>query len=327
MWLEGPVCNIPKVTQDSLLDALNVVAVNNAFDPLNEYLVALEWDGVNRTDTWLKDYAGAVGDAEYLRAVGRKMLLGMVTRAFEPGTKFDHMMILEGLQGAGKSTFARTLSKPWFSDVDVKLGNKDTIQLLQGCWVVELGELASLKRNEIEEMKKFITQTHDEIRLPYARLTKSFPRRFVMIGTTNAEEYLKDSTGNRRFWPVLCKNEIDNIGLEKIRDQLFAEVVQMYIEGSEKLYLETQELQNLATEVQGSKNVQDPIIEDVQRVLEGLEIGEYSVREVWDRLNPLVARHPDSWEISRIGQALSGLGIETERRRVGGVRGRYFFKL
>lgn len=324
LWLETYV-GFAKVPAELLNDALIVVATRNAYDPLKDYLDALEWDGVPRLNTWLARYVEASGDTRYLSAIGRKFLLAMVTRAFEPGTKFDQVLILEGAQGIGKSTLAKVLGGQFFTDVDVKLGSKDTIQLLQGSWIVEMGELAAMRKAEVEDMKKFITQTHDDIRLPYARRVNSFPRRFVLMGTTNGEGYLKDTTGNRRFWPVACGGEIDIAGLKSVRDQLFAEAVYLYRLGEEKLYLETEELRHIAKGETDDRETNDPVVDVIADVIGDFEVGrEFTLREIWDLVNPLVMKVPESWELQRYGHALRKLGYESTRRIVDGRKIRFY---
>lgn len=324
LWLETFV-RFPKVPSELLNDALIVVATRNAYDPLKDYLEGLQWDGVCRLDTWLSKYVAAPGEETYLSAIGRKFLLAMVTRAFKPGAKFDQVLILEGAQGIGKSTLAKVLGGPFFSDADIKLGSKDTIQLLQGSWVVEMGELTAMRKSEIEEMKKFITQTHDDIRLPYARRVNSFPRRFCLIGTTNSEEYLKDPTGNRRFWPTKCADQIDIEGLSKVRDQLFAEAVHAYRFGEETLFLDTEELREIAANQTSDRETEDPIVREVAIVVETLDqFGGFTIRDIWNLLNPLSNRIPEHWETQRYGYALKKLGFEVRRARVDGVKTRLY---
>lgn len=325
LWLEK-IVRFPKVPENLLFHALTIMADRNSYDPLRVYLDSLNWDKVPRLNTWLKDYAGAEGDDTYLAAIGRKFLLAMVKRAYEPGCKFDHVLIIEGLQGIGKSSLARSLAGGFFTDADIKLGSKDTIQLLQGSWIVEMGELAAMKKTEVEELKKFITQTHDDIRLPYARLVKSFPRRFCLIGTTNKEDYFKDDTGNRRYWPFRSNGTILHEEIKQVRDLLFAEACYLYQFSEETLWLDTDELKEIATGEQLKRQVEDPIIEDVERVVIDLDqFDGFTAREVWDRINPLSQKTPEIWELTRIGAALRKLGFVMKRQRSGpGVRQKLF---
>lgn len=217
-----------------LSGGLTVLALRNAFDPVKEMLEAMpEWDGVDRLDTWLKDHFNAEGNDEYLAQVFRKWMVAMVLRCFEPGAKFDWMPIFEGPQGAGKSSFGRLLvGDKFFLDWLPDLANKDAALGLQGVWAVEMGELASFRKNEIESVKAFITRTVDKVRPPYGQRWLESPRRCVFFGTTNYDTYLRDESGNRRFKPVKV-GRLDFKQLIKDRPQLFAEALFLYRSGFE----------------------------------------------------------------------------------------------
>lgn len=240
----------------------------NVYHPVREYLESLEWDGVPRISTWLKDYLGAEGKEPYLSAVSRKFLVAAVARVFEPGKKFDHMLILEGLQGIGKSTVGNILAgDSWFLDSLPDLTDKDAALNLQGIWVCEMGELANLRRSDVEVTKAFITRRVDKVRPPYGKRYIESRRQCVFFGTTNAEEYLKDKTGNRRFWPVKV-NDVDFAALSRDRDQLWAEALFVYDMVGEKLYLEGE-----AKEQAGGEQ-EDRVTEDESDVI-------YSALSVW----------------------------------------------
>lgn len=220
-----------------LHEAATVVSHRNRYHPVRDYLESIEWDGVPRVARWLVDYTGAA-DTPYVRAIGRKTLIAAVARIYRPGVKFDHILVLEGKQGTGKSTLCRYLAGDWFGDMVVDPHNKDTIDAMRGKWIIEASEMEVSRRAETQALKAFITRQTDRVRLAYARVTTDFPRQSIFIGTTNPEVeggYLKDTTGNRRFWPVLT----DRIKLDDIkanRDQLWAEAVDMFKCG-EALYL------------------------------------------------------------------------------------------
>lgn len=241
-------------------EAITVLAIENSFDPLVEWLNELpEWDEVPRIDTWLKDHFGAVGHEDYLAQVFRKWLLGMVMRAFEPGCKFDWMPIFEGAQGVGKSSFGRLLcGEKFFLDWLPDLNNKDSALALQGTWSVEMGELASFRKNEIEAVKAFLTRKVDKVRPPYGMRWLEVPRRCVFFGTTNYETYLRDDSGNRRFKPVKV-GQLNFEQLEKDRDQLFAEAIYIYKYGFETLsQLDiVGEAKDYEQRIQSEKMVQD----------------------------------------------------------------------
>lgn len=246
-------------TSHLMLEALMTTAEKNSFHPVRSWLKTLKWDGKPRVDKWMHDYLGAEQNA-YTAAVGRKLLVASVKRVFKPGCKFDHMVILEGEQDLGKSTALRVLSEPWFCDSLGDVTNKDVIGQIQGAWIVEAGELAAMDKASVNALKEFITKQEDKARMAYARLAKKFPRQCVLVGTTNDDEYLKDHTGNRRFWPV----EVGKSGpikvkeLRKVKEQLWAEAMHIYAHKTEKLWLDTPEVKALAKAVQKSKMISDP---------------------------------------------------------------------
>lgn len=231
------------------------VADDRRYHPIKEYLSGLpEWDGIKRLDTLLVDYFGAVDNA-YTRAVTRKTLCAAVQRVYHPGIKFDNMLVLNGGQGIGKSTLIKKLAGEWFSDSLILSDTKDSktaAEKLQGYWILEIGELAGLRKAEEETLKGFLSRQNDIYRAAFGRRTTQHPRQCIFIGTTNAESgYLRDTTGGRRFWPV----ETPGTGVKKSWDltseevdQIWAEVVVRVNEG-EKLFL-TKEEEELAKEEQ-----------------------------------------------------------------------------
>ncbi|MGI6151792.1 MAG: VapE domain-containing protein [Christensenellales bacterium] len=191
-----------KITgEKKLADATTLCAFKHRFNDVQDYLNGLAWDGVKRIETLLIDYLGAADNA-YTRAVMRKSLAAAVARAMAPGTKYDYMPILAGPQGIGKSTFLRKLGLKWFSDSLTSFEGKEARELVQGSWIIEVGELNGMTRSEITAVKQFLSQQDDIYREPYGRRTNSYPRRCVFFGTTNDREFLRDPTGARRFWPV-----------------------------------------------------------------------------------------------------------------------------
>lgn len=208
---------------EALIEGITIVADQNAFNPLVEWLDTLQWDGVPRIDEMLSTYFKA-DDAALARIVSAKFLIGMVARAYDPGVKRDEVLIIEGEQGIGKSTALNILAgDEYFIDSLPNLHDKEAMQLLQGKWLVELGELAALRRSQIEDVKRFIVARHDNFRPAYGRLAVKRARTMIFAATTNASEYLKDPTGARRWWPVKLSSKIDLDGLARDRDQLFAE--------------------------------------------------------------------------------------------------------
>ena len=234
-WLSREYGIEPSITM--IDEVLNTVSLENAYHPLRDYLNSLEWDGVERVEKAFKNYLGAEMPEPYLSEVTRKFFLACVKRAFEPGCKFDHVVVLEGFQGLGKSTFANVLAgKNWFLDGLPNFNDKDAALYLQGTWICELSELAAIYKSANETTKSFISRTVDRFRPPYGQRRIDFPRTTVFLGTTNFHDYLTDSTGNRRFWPIFVK-KCDFEGIQKDRDQLWAEAMFNYTYSSEPLFL------------------------------------------------------------------------------------------
>lgn len=247
-------------------EAAIIAAEKFRYHPVRDFLKTLEWDGVNRLDTWLTDYAG-VDDNAYTRAVGCKTLIGAVARVFNPGIKFDTMLVLEGEQGIGKSTLISILGGEWYGDIGITDSDKDTIDAMRGNWIIEVSEMVCSRKVETDKLKSFLSRTTDRVRLAYRRNAEDYPRQSIFIGTINPEEgsgYLKDVTGNRRFWPVVC-HKVDFEGLREIRNQLLAEAVIRYFKG-EKLYLEG-ELIRMANEETEKRRQRDPWIEPIREWL------------------------------------------------------------
>ncbi len=217
--------------------ALSTVADRRRFNPLREYIQELpEWDGVARADTLLIDYLGAP-DTEYVRAVTRKTLIGAIQRVLEPGCKFDTVLVLDGKPGIGKSTLLRKLGGKWFSDslslADTR--DKTAAEKLQGVWIMEIGEMQGTRKADVDIMKGFISRQVDEYRAAYGRVVERHPRTCIICGTTNSTTgFLRDTTGNRRFWPVPV-NGGGTLSVwdmtEETRAQIWAEAMILVAEG------------------------------------------------------------------------------------------------
>ncbi len=212
-----------KVGKDMVYDALIKVAKENFMDSASDYVKSLKWDGTKRLDTWLSTVYGAPDDV-YHRAVASNWLKGLVKRITEPGCKFDYVLVLEGPQGARKSTSLAILGGNWHVETAMSTDTKDFFMQFQGKAIIEFSEGETLSRTEVKRMKAIITMQSDKYRPPYERTSQEFPRRCVFAMTTNQTEYLKDETGNRRWLPVALKVEFANTDwLLANRDQLFAE--------------------------------------------------------------------------------------------------------
>lgn len=229
-----------EISQNIINEAMTIIATANAYHPIREMLEALPpWDGIPRIDTWLKSHFEARGPDEYLAQVFRKWLVASVTRTYIPGYKFDWMLLLEGKQGSGKSSFGSNLfGEEYCLDGLPKLNDKDAALGLQGIRCVEFGELDQMRRNEVETVKAFVTRCSDKVRPPFGKRWVESRRQCVFFGTTNKDEYLKDDTGNRRFIPVEV-GQLDWDQLARDKNQLWAEALFIYKNGLEpSLYLE-----------------------------------------------------------------------------------------
>lgn len=237
--------------REKLDSALLLVSAQNRINDVKQYLQGLSWDGVKRVDTLLPDYLGAE-DTPYARAVMRKSLCAAVARAVVGAVKYDYMPIFTGPQGIGKSTFLSILGKQWFSDSLTTFEGKEAAELIQGTWINEIGELSAFTKQETQVIKQFLSKTDDIYRAAYGRRTEKYPRRCVFFGTSNDDEFLKDATGNRRFWPVdvgvhpAVKSVWRDLPAEV--DQIWAEAYAYWALG-EPLYL-PKEIESLAVEQQ-----------------------------------------------------------------------------
>ena len=261
---------------------LLAVAAERAYHPIRDYIESLPpWDGVPRIEHIFRDYLGAK-DTPYNSAVARKMMVAAVARIYQPGVKFDSVVVLVGPQGLGKSTFFTRLGVKWFTD-SLTLGDmrdRTSAEKLQGNWILELGELAGLKKVDVETVKAFITRQDDKYRPSYGLNVEDHPRQCIIVGSTNKTEgFLQDITGNRRFWPVICEKGAAHKPweVEEIVPQLWAEAYHYYRQG-EPLYLDN-ELEESAKEEQvealESDSRQGMIAEYLEKLLP----------EDWDRMD------------------------------------------
>lgn len=290
-------------------EAAIVAAEKFKFHPVRDYLKELEWDGVPRIDTWLTTYAG-VDDNVYTRAVGAKTLVGAVARIFNPGVKFDTMLVLEGEQGIGKSTLISILGGEFYGDIGITDNDKDTIDAMRGNWIIEVSEMVCSRKVDTDKLKSFLSKTTDRVRLAYRRNAEDYPRQSIFIGTINPEEgsgYLKDTTGNRRFWPVTCK-KVDFEGLKAVRDQLLAEAKSRYFRG-EKLYLEDS-IARIAHEETERRRQKDAWLEPIQEwlVRPDVETGKHrevvTGKEVLEECIGISVSRMTNRELNRVAQIM-----------------------
>lgn len=249
-------------------DAVNAVALEHSFHPIRDWLMGLVWDGVPRVETFLHRYLGTPR-TPYNDAVSRKFLCAAVARVIHPGCKFDYVMVIESHQGQRKSSFIEALSMGWFSDSVESFKGREAVEGMLGHWIIELGELTAFSRAEIENIKSFVTRKVDRVRLAYDRRPGEYPRQTIFIGTTNRDDYLKDETGNRRFWPV--KSSVESIDIESLEceiEQVWAEAVHLYMEKGELLYFEDPAIEEEALGEQKKRYDSDSWEETIKAWLE-----------------------------------------------------------
>lgn len=289
----------------------------NTFNPAIDYFKSLQWDGVRRLDTWLKEYVSdGKQPAEYLSTVGRKFMCGLAARAMMPGVKFDTMIILEGKQNGGKSRLASVMSTihgvEYFLDDFRDTDNKDSLLKIQGKLVVEFPEITTMRRTEVNELKGFLSRRTDIFRPPYDRNSIEAPRQCVFVGTVNPEgEYLKDVTGNRRYWPISCRDKLDLDNIRANMEQMHAEAA-FLVKNGEQLWLNDHEY-SLA-EIEQSKRVQSDVWTDsIENFLRGQTF--VTTDDVMSHLNIPLERRA-AHECVRISKVMTLLGWESVRKRM-----------
>ena len=243
-------------------DAWGLVANENRYHPVRDYLESLVWDGVPRVETLFIEFMGAEDNA-YTRAVSRMALTAAVARIFAPGIKYDNVLVLVGPQGCGKSTILKKLGRDWFSDTLTTMQGKEAYEQIQGFWIIEISELAAMKRYEVETVKQFTSKSEDSYRAAYGHHVETHKRQCVFFGTTNTYDFLKDMTGNRRFFPVDVHPEkaVKDVWKDldtKAVDQIWAEAVSLFRNG-EKFYMWNGDLKRMAEEVQDSHLEESPL--------------------------------------------------------------------
>lgn len=342
-WRDGPLTDaalalartalermgLATVGKELVADAAKLVARHRQCHPIRNALALLRHDGKPRLDTWLIRHAGAE-DTPYTRAVSRAFLIQMVARVMQPGCKADHTLVLSGPQGQNKSSACRVLAgAEYFSDTLPSItGDKtDAIRHLQGKWLIELAELAPSRRSEAEDLKAFLSGMVDRVRLPYARLDESFPRQCVFVGTTNEDQFLRDATGGRRFWPVPVRKVIDIDALAKERDQLFAEAVAAFHAG-ERWWLDRDFEAEHARPVQAAAYVSDSWKDTIAAWLETPETDfdgtttprdAVTVADVLSGALGMVSGQHTMAAQKRVGDVMRGLGWQKVHSKRGNI--------
>ncbi|KVZ72544.1 VapE domain-containing protein [Burkholderia ubonensis] len=301
------------VRPDIVMSAVLLVADATHFHDVREYLNGLEWDGVERVRAMPSKYLH-VADSEYVQLAFMKWMIAAVARVVEPGCKVDNVLILEGRQGWRKSTALKVLAgKQWFTDTPIQIGNKDTYAVMAGKWIIELAELDSLNKTDSSAAKSFFATETDRFRNFYGKRATDVHRQCVFAGSVNFDAYLKDESGNRRYWPLRCGGLVDIDGIARVRDQLWAEAVHLYREG---VVWHVTEAERPLFEVEQAERYEGDVYEDVI----GKQL-EYAARTTMEEiLRDVLKLDSSKWtlpEQRRIGKALKSLGWVRKRESTG----------
>ncbi len=320
LWLEADAAGLPAALP-YFVAVVGAIARRSAFHPIRDYLDSLEWDGVARLDTWLT-LLGAE-DTELNRAYGRKTLIGAVRRVRQPGAKHDTILVLQGPQGKGKSSAIRALcpNEDYFSDsLGIGDAQKEVIEATTGKWMIELAELSGMGKRDANAVKSMLSRMVDAARLSYGRIGTERPRQFILFGSVNEEQYLRDPTGNRRFWPVTIGGQLDpdemRGHIERTRDRLWAEAA--YYEALGESSTLPKHLWETAAESQRERLIADPWQERLEEELAGKTF--IASADVYDLLGVATAQR-NTGISQRIAGILAGMGFRrVQRRQEGGKR-------
>ncbi|RKT99015.1 virulence protein E [Burkholderia sp. Nafp2/4-1b] len=304
---------------DIVMNAVLLVADATHYHDVREYLDGLTWDGVPRVRSMPATYL-RVADSEYVQLAFMKWMIAAVARVMEPGCKVDNVLILEGKQGHRKSTALKALAgAAWFTDTPIQIGNKDTYAVLAGKWVIELAELDSLNKADSSAVKSFFATAVDRFRNFYGKRATDVPRQCVFAGSVNFDTYLKDESGNRRYWPLRVGGLVDIDGIVAVRDQLWAEAVHLYRSG---VVWHVTEQERPLFEIEQAERYEGDVYED--KIAKALEyVARTTMEEI---LADVLKLDTSKWtlpEQRRIGKALKSLGWVRKRESTGS-RGWYY---
>lgn len=321
VYLQAAYPGLDRLPRNAVRDAITTAARRHTVHPVREYLSGLVWDGKPRLDRWLYAAFDADGDEQpdYVRAVGTRVPVAAVRRIFHPGCKFDHLMVLEGSQGIGKSAAIRAMvpDPAWFSDsVHADLTSKDAAAGMAGVWLIEFPEIEHLLRSSSETVKSFLSRQVDRYRPPYERNTIERPRESILIGTSNRADYGRDDTGNRRLWPIACRHA-DTSWIELNRDQLWAEAVCQERQGL-PIWLDNSDVAAVATEIQAERMVSDSWSDQIGSYVRGrLDVRTSDIlRECLEKPTGQITRSDQM----RVATILRTMGWVNRRQRSNGEK-------
>lgn len=315
------------IVQDAAMKkALITISSKNRFHPVKDYLNALpEWDGERRCSLWLKMALGAEKEPEeYLAATGEKFLIGAVRRIINApeATKIDNMLVFEGLQGGGKSSLIEALFTPWHGDTPLPLGDKDAYINIRGSWGYEMAEMDSFNKATVTTAKSFLSSHTDNYRPPFGTRNMKYPRQTVLIGSVNHSEYLTDSSGNRRYWPV-WGYKVDLQWLKDNREQLWAEALKLVKEGK-RHWLDKKlepELVKIIEYEQSLREHPDAFVAKLHAWMLGeknLLLEHYSSNDLLQKVFEMDIRSVNKSHEMKLSNAMQKLGWMRERKRVEG---------
>lgn len=332
-WLADPRNAGMNVRPQLAMQSIEVVAWRRKFNPVKEYLEKLIWDQTERLPYLFTDFCGTE-QTDYVARVGVMVAVSAVARIFSPGCKVDFMVVLEGPQDTGKTTFVRELAgEQWFAEAMESPAHKDFYQALQGRWIIEISEMHSFSKTDVTKVKQAVSTQADVYRRSYERYARAFPRQCIFIGTTNEECYLRDATGARRFLPIKVTSKIDIEALRQQRDQIWAEAVHRYRAG-ERYWI----MPERAADEQEARYQSDSWEEVIIGWLSGQAASEHYAANLVGPIDKIsttelmqyalrieIGKHTRQDQM-RVGAIMRRLGWERGRERVGKAHQYFYFR-
>lgn len=300
---------LPRIGREVVSQAVVAVAHQRRRNCVREWLETLQHDGAARIEKFFTDCFGA-DDSEYTHSASRNFWLSMVARVYRPGCKVDNMVVMEGAQGAGKSTALQIMGGDWFAEQHESATNpKAFSEILQGKLLIEISEMDAFSRVEVNRVKQTISCPSDRFRPSYARHATDHPRQCIFVGTTNRDDWNRDETGARRFWPIVC-SDINLEAIANAREQLFAEAVVRHKAGETHWIMPEETTRN----EQEARYQADPWLADIEAIIKGES--SVTTSHVAGKLNIAIERRDRGTEM-RIGAVLRFLGWHRKRERNG----------
>ena len=302
---------LPRIGRETVSQGVQQVASKQVRNCVQEWITSLQWDGTQRLESFFTDHFGAA-PGDYAHKAGKNFWLSLVARAFNPGCKVDNMIVLEGAQGVGKSTAMQIIGGEWFAEQHESATNpKAFAEILQGKLLVEISEMDAFSRAEVNRVKQTVSCSSDRFRASYGRYAVDHHRTCVFVGTTNRDDWNRDETGARRFWPIACGGDISISGIAASREQLFAEALARYRQNETHWEMPLE----LAQAEQSARYTADPWLDPITEALKG----ESSVTTAWvmGKLGLSVERQDKRAEM-RVGNCLRFMGWLRKQRRIDG---------